>query len=226
MTIEAYSLPRSNIITWISQLDLSAGHPKPGSTQNDFPAVEILEWFKLARGQAGDLDVTTLAMSVTDSSSIYGHTLQSMIRPSMTTWERLETASAQGNETEFIAAAKLMDWENCTAEDYIKAIKLALSAAAYLKARLLATDGAKRYHEDAKLQKYAHVLAPPKVLPNRTPADPTIRKNRDWMMEHGIEYRGRWVALRAGFLLATASSMKELSEQVENKKGVLLTKVY
>jgi hypothetical protein len=214
----------------MSKFDWGTGRQKPDATQNDFPVVDLdlMEWLKLTAGRLEDIEVSSLAISVTGSSSVYGLALQEHMQPSVRIgWERLEAAAHEGNEAEFIAAAKTIDWENCTAEDYIKAVKLALSAAAYLKARLLATDGAKRYHEDAELQKYAHVLAPPKVLPNHTPADPTIRKNRDWLMEHGDEYPGQWVALRRGEFLGATPTLKELIQKIGDPRGknILVTQV-
>ena len=227
MTIETFSLPRHGTIAWMSKFNWGTGRQKPVATQNAFPVVDLMEWLKLT-DFVDDVEVSSLAFSVTGSSSAYGHGLQELIRSSeQNGWERLEDAAQDGNETEFIAAAKTIDWENCTAEDYIKAVKLALSAAAYLKARLLATDGAKRYREDAELQKYAHVLAPPKVLPNHTAADPTIRKNRDWLMEHGDEYPGQWVALRRGEFLGAAPTLKELIQEIGDPRGknILVTQV-
>lgn len=228
MTIETFSLPRHGIIAWMNKFDWGTGRQKSVATQNDFPVVNLMKWLKLTEDSIDDVEVPALTISMTGSSSVYGFPLQEHMQPSVWIgWERLEAAAHDGNETEFIAAAKTIDWEDCTAEEYIKAVKLALSAAAYLKARLLATDGAKRYNDDAELQKYAHVLAPPKVLPNHTLADPTIRKNRDWLMEHGDEYPGQWVALRGGEFLGAAPTLKELIQKIGDPRGkkILVTQV-
>lgn len=142
-------------------------------------------------------------------------------------WERLEAAAQSGDEMAFLSATKEIAWENCTADDYLKAVRLALSAGAHFKARLLATEGAQRYPDHTELQKIAYILAPPKILPNRTPADPMIRKNRDWLMEHGDEYHGQWVALRRGEFLGAALTLKELIQKIGDPRGkkILVTQV-
>jgi hypothetical protein len=227
MTIETFSLPSHGTIAWMNKFDWGTGRLKSVATQNAFPVVDSMEWLK-PTDFIDNVEVSSFTVSVTDSSSAFRYVHQELIQSSeQIRWEHLEAAAHDGNEAEFIAMAKTIDWEKCNAEGYIKAVKLALSATAYLKARLLATDGAKRYNEDPELQKYALVLAPPKVLPNHTPADPNIRKNRDWLMEHGDEYPGQWVALQGGEFLGAAPTLKELIQKIGDPRGknILVTQV-
>jgi hypothetical protein len=226
VTFETFSLPRHGTIAWMSKFDWGTDRQKSVATQNAFPVVNLKEWLKLTNST--DVEGLSYKIVVTDSSPAYRYTPQELIQSSeLIGWERMKTAAHDANEAEFIAAARSIDWDDCTAEDYLKAVRMALSATAYLKARLLATEGATRYHENEELRKIACVLAPPKVLPNHTPADPTIRKNRDWLMEHRGEYPGQWVALRRGEFLGAAPTLKELIQKIGDPRGknILVTQV-
>lgn len=226
MATETRSFPNPSVIAWMDKFDWGTGSRETAAKQSAFPVVDLMDW--LRRTDSGNFEGLSFIVSVTGSSAAYGYTPQALYQSSeQIGWERMKAAAQDANETEFIAAAKTIDWENCMAEDYINAVRLALSATAYLKARLLATDGANRYPEDAELQKYARVLAPPKVLPNHTPADPAIRKDRDWLMEHGDEYRGQWVALRRGEFLGAAPALKDLIQEIGDPRGknILVTQV-
>ncbi len=110
-------------------------------------------------------------------------------------------------------------------EDVVNSIKEALKAGTFLLARQRSVEGAERYPNHAGLQKYARILAPPKVIQSNGPAHPSIRLNRNWLKVHQQEYRGRWIALRDGTLIGVATSFDELAEQVGKTEGILLTKI-
>jgi len=139
---------------------------------------------------------------------------------------RMESAAATGDERAFLAAKDALDWETRPAEDFLRAVQLALSAGAHMAARNLAAQGAARFPDHPRLAKFAYILAPPRVF--RAPAQPNagIRANRDWMMAHGAQYHGRWVALREGQLLAVGDSLDSIIAQVGRTAGALFTKVY
>lgn len=50
--------------------------------------------------------------------------------------------------------------------------------------------------------------------------------NRKWLKEHRLQYRGKWVALQKGHLLAEAPSANELLQKLDSIQHVLLTAVY
>jgi hypothetical protein len=50
--------------------------------------------------------------------------------------------------------------------------------------------------------------------------------NRQWLKEHRLQYRGKWVALQKGHLLAEAPSANELIQKLDSIQHVLLTAVY
>lgn len=140
---------------------------------------------------------------------------------------RLKNAAKAGDERAFLDALKLITWQNRTPTDFMRAVRLALEAGAHLAARQLATEGAERHPNDPQLQKYACLLAPPKVVPSKVRSDREQRKaNREWLKVHGGEYRGQWVAVHNGELLGASDSLEELTKRVGDTGGVLLTRAY
>jgi putative addiction module CopG family antidote len=117
-----------------------------------------------------------------------------------------------------------------SADGVIRAIKEALATGEFGLARKLAMDGAKQYPDHEELQKYGHILAPPtagKSIPV-TPEKRAARKaNRAWMNSHWQDYRGNWIALRAGQLLHASPSFYAVIAQVGDVRGgdILLTKI-
>ncbi|MCI0394981.1 MAG: hypothetical protein L0322_08570, partial [Chloroflexi bacterium] len=97
-----------------------------------------------------------------------------------------------------------------------------------LVARNLALEGAERYPDHVELQKMARILAPPKVTVSKRPPDPGIKGNMAWLNTHWDEYKGQWVALRGGQLLAMADSFEGIIDQVGPIKntGILVTKLW
>lgn len=138
----------------------------------------------------------------------------------------LVSAANSKNESAFMLAYQKIDWQTRAATDFIQAVQLALTAGAHLVARKLAELGAAHYPQDAYLKKAAYILAPPKVIARDLPPRPDLRANRDWIMSQSNAYRGKWVALRNGELLATADSFDALADQVGNPSGILLTKIF
>lgn len=144
---------------------------------------------------------------------------------------RLEVAAEAStvfDVSPFVAAYKATDWEERTADDYDRAIHLALSIGAGPIAQELAMDGVKRYPDHAELQKAAYILAPPKVISSTSPRDPSAKSDMAWLKQHWDEYRGKWVAVRHGELLAAADSLDEIVAQVGELKNskIMVTKLW
>jgi hypothetical protein len=111
-------------------------------------------------------------------------------------------------------------------EDFIRAIKIALKSGDYGTAQQLSIQAVKHYPKQEELLKYAYILAPPKVTVDKRPPNRDTQVNQDWVRQHRNQYWGQWVALNNGQLLASASSINELVEQLSDKKGVFLTAIY
>lgn len=153
--------------------------------------------------------------------------------PSQTSSDRLEaemelllSLAAAGNEGQFASVVQAIDWTQRPPEAVIAAIQLALSTGAHTTARRLAVSGAERYPDRPDLQKYARILAPPRLVQRGLPTRPDLYTNREWIRQHAGQYRGQWVALRNGQLLATADSFEALANQFADHTGILLTRLF
>jgi len=106
---------------------------------------------------------------------------------------------------------------------YVAAIRAAFLEEAHLRARELAAEGHQCFPDDPELARYACVLAPPKVLRADLPPDPSGTLDILWLREHVDEYRGQWIALKDGQLVAHAPSVRELKEKLPSLKDLFLT---
>jgi len=139
---------------------------------------------------------------------------------------RLEQAAEKRDEGAFLQVVRTADWQRCSPSDFLHAVSLALQAGAHLAARQISSEGAQFHPDDQELQRYARVLAPPRVISNSLPADPTQEANRAWLLANRGAHSGRWVALRNGQLLGVADSITQLIEQIGDPQGVFLTLAY
>jgi hypothetical protein len=98
----------------------------------------------------------------------------------------------------FAKAERAIDWAARPPGDFIRAIDLAIGIGAFVAARRISEKGARQYPHHEDLQKYALVLAPPRILRVDLPANPGAEADTRWLKKHSLEYRGRWVGLRNG----------------------------
>ncbi|MBI4675688.1 MAG: hypothetical protein HY741_28940 [Chloroflexi bacterium] len=124
-------------------------------------------------------------------------------------------------------AAKSSDGaQKLSAAAYLRAIKKALAEGAYLHARVLSAEGARRYPKHALLGRYATALAPPRIIGSAPATKTDLRANKAWIEKHGSRYSGKWIALRDGTLLGVADTLQDLADALGNTQGILLTKVF
>ncbi|MGH9855378.1 MAG: hypothetical protein ACREBD_36550 [Blastocatellia bacterium] len=141
---------------------------------------------------------------------------------------RMEDAAEAGNGYAFLSAYKELEDEELPPADYIRIIRLALKAGAHLAAREISAQAIRRHPSDSEIQKYARLLAPPKLVRRSLQTHPYIEANHNWMKQHGRDYRGQWVAILNGQLLGASASFDDLIGQLNNlqindTKDVLLT---
>ena len=141
---------------------------------------------------------------------------------------KLERAARLGDTVQFAQLVNQMDWQYRSVDDYLHTVQLALSIGAHLTARKLAIMGGECFPDNPDMAKHARILAPVKTIRSDLPAKPDIAKNMYWLIEHREEYRGRWVALKDGKLLASARAFQDLKQQVGPLKysDILVTRVY
>lgn len=232
MSVEAARVyPRSSPLGGVSSVT-SLGTRKP--TQSD------ASWWRQLEGDATDsksVVLSTLFWSEAELSQLpvfAEGTLPSdsgVIADQDVTGDRgheldaLVVAAESRNEVAFLQAARQVDWSQRPASDLDHAIRLALSAGAHFYARGLADLAVKLYPGNQELQKMARILAPPRVVQKRLPPDPSVRANQAWLAEHAQAYKGLWVALDRGILVAAAPTVAGLRLQLDDLAGVFITKV-
>ena len=114
---------------------------------------------------------------------------------------------------------------NKSPEEYIQSMRIALGRGDLKTAQELASEAVKIYPDAVDIQQCAYVLAPTKVTsrPSTPEQRQSMKADREWLQKNRDKYRHRWVAVRSGELLADASSLDELADQLDDTKGVLLT---
>jgi hypothetical protein len=138
-------------------------------------------------------------------------------------WSALEIAAEAGDEEAFLRAARQLIWTEQTSSDLVRAVRLALAAGAHMMARHLADYGSRLYPSHTELAKMAHILAPPKTVHVKPNTTDTITANQRWLRQHYAEYKGRWVALRNGELVAAAKTARELRAALPDLNGLMVT---
>ena len=132
----------------------------------------------------------------------------------------------------FPSAIKNMETRKYSPQDFIQAMNEALGNGDLNEASKLSVAAIAHYPEHEEIQKYARILAPPKTTFHKLPPDPYAKIHQDWVMQHRTEYRGQWIALRQGELIADAASADELADKIEAQfdnpkgKGIFITVVY
>jgi hypothetical protein len=127
----------------------------------------------------------------------------------------------------FVQASQKIDWQTQPAANFVEAIRLALSIGAHHTGQKLASLGMSRFPKHPELKKIAGILTPP-ISTSTSPADPAIQNDMAWLKAHWDEYKGQWVALRDGQVLAAADSVEAIEQQVGNVKNtnILITKLW
>jgi hypothetical protein len=140
----------------------------------------------------------------------------------------LADAVAHDDRQQFVRMIRELqeaDWADLAQGDFVRCVRWALQIGAHQTARELAQQGHARYPANAILAKLQRLTAPPRVLPARVEADPSIQKDQAWLAEASAPYRGQWVALKDGVLAAAAPSAQALKTKLGTLQGYLVTKV-
>jgi len=190
---------------------------------------DVGEYFQKTQEGASDIE---LLINRAEASS--GYAFLSIISERTLTVKQdnkmslLMAVASLGDIGKFAETVSSMAWDLRPIEDFLSAIKLALKCGAHEQARKLATAGGQRFLENVEMQKYARILAPSKIVNGLLPPDHDAAADMQWIKANGEKYRGQWVALRGGTLLASDFSRNELLVQLVNPKdkSILITKVY
>jgi len=107
-------------------------------------------------------------------------------------------------------AARQLDAQNPTPETFIEEIRRIMNSGTLRGAREVAEQGLALFPDHPKLQHLHHWLRPPEVrsVPGPNYWDPT--PSYEWLKKNAHAYRGKWVGLHNGELVAAADTMEEV----------------
>lgn len=135
----------------------------------------------------------------------------------------LELAAEANDGAQFEQIALILDWASQPPRSIVRAVKLALMVGCSRLARQLAERGYQLYRDDPELHRLAAVLAPPLISRIHPAAHSSWPLNRQWLKSHAHEFRGQWVALDHGRLIAAGTSLADLRAQVGTDLDVFMT---
>jgi hypothetical protein len=93
---------------------------------------------------------------------------------------------------------------------YVERIRHHLEKDEVGAARRLVAEALREGVDEPGLKQWAEVLAPAKILGLHPATGTDLRVDIRWFDEHRHEYKGQWVAVARGELLAHAESYEEL----------------
>lgn len=108
----------------------------------------------------------------------------------------------------------ITDW--VTAQDAVSAIMIALRDEAIEEADRLMELAELRFGRSDELRGIKTVLCPPKLLGMEPSSeeDEDLETSQRWVSENAYRYKGLWIAVRNGELVASSSTFKELKQAV------------
>lgn len=141
---------------------------------------------------------------------------------------RLEEYASANMLKEYSQLAEKIEWANYNPEELLRAVDLALSLDLAALAMRLAQQGRNIFSTHERMQQAGQVLTPPVVRLVETSSAQAQAASQEWLRENAIQYRGQWVAVRAGTLLGTAVSLSDLMPVISRNTealDILVTKV-
>jgi hypothetical protein len=102
-------------------------------------------------------------------------------------------------------------------EDFLAEIGAIINSGTLRGAREVAERGLALYPDHAELRRVHHALRPleVRVNPHFKISDP--RPSYDWLRRNGQDYRGKWVGLDQGELLAVGDTLEELLRSLKGR---------
>lgn len=128
----------------------------------------------------------------------------------------------------FTMLSENINWENYEPDDILNIIDLALHNDMSGIAIKLAQNAQQYFPDHERVQRAARVLTPSKARSVQTTHPEGLTASRVWLQNYASDYRGYWLALKNGKVLAQAKSLQELREMVApfgNIETMLITKI-
>jgi hypothetical protein len=107
--------------------------------------------------------------------------------------------------------------ENPTPESFIEEIRRIIEAGTLKGTREIAARGLELYPDHPELQRLHHALRPfeVRVVPGYNSFDP--RPNYEWLKKNAVNYRGKWVGLDMGELVAATDTFEEVVQALRDR---------
>lgn len=137
----------------------------------------------------------------------------------------LQQTAKLGDIRRFRTLVQEIDWTDHAAFDISSVVRWALELGAHQVARELADKGHSLYSLDDQLARLQQLTAPPRRSSDTVHPETSVRRNHEWLTSESAAYRGLWVALKDGVLIASACSTGELKKRLGDLQGYLITKV-
>jgi hypothetical protein len=115
---------------------------------------------------------------------------------------------------EFARIVRTVNWGHYPPAGLTHAIDLALALDMVQVARELAQEGRKIFPRNERIQRAAEALLPSFLMRTRPSEIIDVESSQQWLKHHASQYRGQWLAVRAGILLGSASTVKALYQQI------------
>jgi hypothetical protein len=110
------------------------------------------------------------------------------------------------------------DPEERTPESFLEEIEKILSSGTLQGAREIAEQGLALFPNHAELKQAHHALRPyerARVVPGYNVSDP--RPSYEWLNKNGQKFRGKWVGLDNGELVAASESFDEVRQALRTR---------
>jgi len=121
-------------------------------------------------------------------------------------------------------AARKLDEQNPTPETFLDEIGRIIDSGTLRGAREVAEQGLALFPDHPELQRLHYALRPFEVrsVPGPNYFDPT--PNYEWLKKNAHAYRGKWVGLDLGELVAAADTFEEVLQALEDRdhRGTLV----
>jgi hypothetical protein len=108
-----------------------------------------------------------------------------------------------------------------SASDYVARVRTLIEGDRIVQARALVSEALEANPDDGELRALQKVLEPPRAN-SREMTDADRTQEFEWIVANRDAYRGRWVAIQGGELVADAPSFAELQSRIKNLEGVPL----
>jgi hypothetical protein len=140
----------------------------------------------------------------------------------------LEENARRGDSHLFARQIEVTDWSTRQPDELIQAVRAALNQEWLTIAHKLLERGVALFPENEEIQRIGRTLSPPivRAVPGKPPQG--LSASRLWLRAHADAYRGRWVAIYDGQLLAAAPSLEELRARIaplEHPTSTIITRV-